>query len=129
MHICNIPHLAISENTEQTMETSFNLFDLFKTSNLRKNTLIQYFNWFTTALVYYGLTFGVDNLIPGNMYLNFSVSGLIEFPAYIFCLVRIDFLILKNLFKKDVCTILLKYNLLDFFLPRLLFIILVEKFH
>ena len=102
MHICNIPHLAISENTEQTMETSFNLFDLFKTSNLRKNTLIQYFNWFTTALVYYGLTFGVDNLIPGNMYLNFSVSGLIEFPAYIFCLVRIDFLILKNLFKKDV---------------------------
>ena len=128
MHICNIP-LAISENAEQTMEKSFNLFDLFKTSNLRKNTLIQYFNWFTTALVYYGLTFGVDNLIPGNMYLNFSVSGLIEFPAYIFCLVRIDFLILKNLFKKDVCTILLKYNLLDFFLPRLLFIILVEKFH
>ena len=126
MHICNIPHLAISENTEQTMETSFNLFDLFKTSNLRKNTLIQYFNWFTTALVYYGLTFGVDNLIPGNMYLNFSVSGLIEFPAYIFCLVRIDFLILKNLFTKGV---LLKYNLLDFFLPRLLFIILVEKFH
>ena len=108
------------------METSFNLFDLFKTSNLRKNTLIQYFNWFTTALVYYGLTFGVDNLIPGNMYLNFSVSGLIEFPAYIFCLVRIDFLI-NNLFKKDV--LLLKYNLLDFFLPRLLFIILVEKFH
>ena len=101
MHICNIP-LAISENAEQTVETSFNLFDLFKTSNLRKNTLIQYFNWFTTALVYYGLTFGVDNLIPGNMYLNFSVSGLIEFPAYIFCLVRIDFLILKNLFKKDV---------------------------
>ena len=126
MHICNIP-LAISENAEQTVETSFNLFDLFKTSNLRKNTLIQYFNWFTTALVYYGLTFGVDNLIPGNMYLNFSVSGLIEFPAYIFCLVRIDFLILKNLFKKDV--LLLKYNLLDFFLPRLLFIILVEKFH
>ena len=125
MHICNIPHLAISENTEQTMETSFNLFDLFKTSNLRKNTLIQYFNWFTTALVYYGLTFGVDNLIPGNMYLNFSVSGLIEFPAYIFCLVRIDFLILKNLFKKDV--LLLTYNLLDFS-PRLLFIILVEKF-
>ena len=106
------------------METSFNLFDLFKTSNLRKNTLIQYFNWFTTALVYYGLTFGVDNLIPGNMYLNFSVSGLIEFPAYIFCLVRIDFLI-NNLFKKDV--LLLKYNLLDFS-PRLLFIILVEKF-
>ena len=126
MHICNIP-LAISENAEQTMETSFNLFDLFKTSNLRKNTLIQYFNWFTTALVYYGLTFGVDNLIPGNMYLNFSVSGLIEFPAYIFCLVRINFLILKDLFKKDV--LLLKYNLLDFFLPRLLFIILVEKFH
>ena len=72
-------------------EQKVSFFDLFKTSNLRKNTLIQYFNWFTTAFVYYGLTLNADTLIPGNMYLNFCVSGLIEFPAYIFCLVRNSF--------------------------------------
>ena len=69
-----------------------NIFDLFKTPNLRKNTLIQYFNWFTTAFVYYGLTLNADTLIPGNVYINFCVSGLIEFPAYILCLVVIHFL-------------------------------------
>ena len=40
--------------------------DLFKTPNLRKNTLIQYFNWFTTTFVYYGLTLNADTLIPGR---------------------------------------------------------------
>ena len=69
-----------------------NLLDLFKTPNMRKNTLIQYFNWFTVAFVYYGLTLNSDKLIPGNVYINFCVSGLIEFPAYIFCLVVIHFL-------------------------------------
>ena len=86
-HPYNDPECPADAITEQ--KVSF--FDLFKTSNLRKNTLIQYFNWFTTAFVYYGLTLNADTLIPGNMYLNFCVSGLIEFPAYIFCLVRNSF--------------------------------------
>ncbi len=32
------------------------LFELFKTPNLRKKTLIVYYMWFATAVVYYGLT-------------------------------------------------------------------------
>ena len=77
-------------------ETRVNVLDLFKTPNMRKNTLITYFNWFSVAFVYYGLTLNADMLIPGNMYINFCVSGLIEFPAYIFCLVIIHFLGRKN---------------------------------
>ncbi len=61
--------------------------DLFRTPNLRKNTLIQYFNWFTASFVYYGLTFDSGSIVPGNIYINFLVSGLIEFPAYALCLV------------------------------------------
>jgi OCT family organic cation transporter-like MFS transporter 4/5 len=40
------------------------ILDLFKTPNLRKNTLIQYFNWFTASFVYYALTFDSGSLIP-----------------------------------------------------------------
>ena len=72
-------------------DTKVTLLDLFKTPNLRKNTLIQYFNWFTVVLVYYGLTLNADTLIPGNVYINFSVSGLIEIPSNIFCLVILHF--------------------------------------
>ena len=57
------------------------ILDLFKTPNLRKNTLIQYFNWFTASFVYYALTFDSGSLIPGDIYLNNLVSGLIEFPG------------------------------------------------
>ncbi len=32
------------------------LLELFKTPNLRKKTLIVYYMWFATAVVYYGLT-------------------------------------------------------------------------
>ena len=32
------------------------IVDLFKTPNLRKKTLIIYYMWFATSLVYYGLT-------------------------------------------------------------------------
>ena len=47
--------LFIEETKEEKSKATF--LDLFKTSNLRKNTLIQYFNWFTASFVYYALTF------------------------------------------------------------------------
>ena len=56
------------ENTvapEDAKKVTF--LDLFKTPNLRKNTLIQYFNWFTATFVYYGLTLNADTLIPGEI--------------------------------------------------------------
>ena len=61
-----------NENTENDLSTpkvvekQANFLDLFKTPNLRKNTLIQYFNWFTVVLVYYGITLNADTLIPGK---------------------------------------------------------------
>jgi len=50
---------------------------------LRKKTLIQYFNWFTCSFIYYAFTLDQGNLIPGaDIYLNNTVQGLSEFPAY-----------------------------------------------
>lgn len=75
--------------SESTAAATF--LDLFKTPNLRRNTLIQYFNWFTVVLVYYGLTLNADTLIPGNVYINFAVGGLSEIPAYIICLIVLHY--------------------------------------
>ena len=53
--------------------------------------MIQWFNWFTVVMVYYGLSLNADSLIPGNIYINFSVSGLIEFPSYVMCIIVLHY--------------------------------------
>ncbi len=40
-------------------------------------------------MVYYGLTLNVGSL-PGDVYLNFFLSTVMETAAYIFCLVFLD---------------------------------------
>jgi len=59
-----------------------NLFDLFRTPHLRKCTLIMYYLWFTNNLVYYGLTFNLGKLIPGDLHVNLLISGALEILAY-----------------------------------------------
>ena len=41
------------------------------------------------SMVYYGLSLNTGNL-GGNFYLNFTLSGLVEFPAYTLCLLLLD---------------------------------------
>ena len=55
---------------------SKSFLDLFRARNLRRNTLIQYFNWFTAVLVYYGITLNADTLIPGEIksHINFKFN-------------------------------------------------------
>ena len=74
------------DNKDQTPPESVNILALCKTPNVRKNTLIQYFNWFTASFVYYALTFNGGTLFPGDLYINTLISGLIEFPAYALCI-------------------------------------------
>lgn len=56
--------------------------DLFRTKQLRKNTLLLFVIWFSVYLVYYGLVLNVGN-IGGDLYIN-SVSRY-----YKVCLFRI----------------------------------------
>ena len=46
--------------------------------NLRKKTLICYYLWFSTALIYYGLTLN-SNTLGTDLFLTFSIGkvGLI----------------------------------------------------
>lgn len=57
------------------------VFDLFRYPNLRKKTLLIFFDWFVNSATYYGLSWNTNNL-GGNDLMNFIISGAVEFPAY-----------------------------------------------
>uniref|UniRef100_A0A673BYQ7 Solute carrier family 22 member 3 n=1 Tax=Sphaeramia orbicularis TaxID=375764 RepID=A0A673BYQ7_9TELE len=68
---------------------SASLLDLVRTPNMRKHTFIFMFNWFTSAVVYQGLIMRVG-IAGGNVYLDFFISGLVEFPAAFLILFTIE---------------------------------------
>ena len=65
-----------NENIQKTT-----ILDLFKTRNMRTKTGILYLNWFANALSYFGLTMNIGDL-GGDVYVNFTISGFLEIPAY-----------------------------------------------
>ncbi|XP_035229847.1 organic cation transporter protein-like isoform X2 [Stegodyphus dumicola] len=67
------------------------VIDLFKTSNLRKNTIFVYISYFSVAFVFYGLSLGQTNL-GGNPFLNFFIGSAVELPAYFLCMIFIRYL-------------------------------------
>lgn len=62
-----------------------NVFDLFRTPNLRKKTLAVFFNWMVCGLCFYGLAQYMGE-IGGNIFVNVASSGLIELPGAFLCI-------------------------------------------
>lgn len=62
---------------------------LFSTRIMASRTLIIFFNWLVVSLTYYGLSLNSGNL-GGNLYLNFTLVAVVEFPAYTVCLLLLD---------------------------------------
>ncbi|KAI8045775.1 organic cation transporter-like protein [Drosophila gunungcola] len=65
------------------------VWDLFCYPNLRRKTLLIFFDWLVTSGVYYGLSWNTNNL-GGHHLLNFVISGAVEIPAYIFLLLTLN---------------------------------------
>ncbi|XP_061193497.1 organic cation transporter protein-like isoform X1 [Saccostrea echinata] len=65
------------------------LWHLFTSRVLFVRTIIIFLNWCVVSMVYYGLSLNSGNL-AGDFYLNFFLTGLVEFPAYTLCLMLLD---------------------------------------
>ncbi|XP_014790537.2 organic cation transporter protein [Octopus bimaculoides] len=65
------------------------IWKMFTIPQLLKRTLILMLNWMIVSMVYYGLTLNVDKLY-GNLYMNFFLNSVVEFPAYILCILLLN---------------------------------------
>ncbi|CAH1798690.1 unnamed protein product [Owenia fusiformis] len=65
----------------QDKKSQATVIDLLRTPNMRLKSLIQFFLWFVTSMVYYGLSLNSSNL-GGDPYINFLISAGVEIPAY-----------------------------------------------
>ncbi len=82
--LINVEDSASSEDARMS--------SLFKAPNLRRITLVSWFIWFTNIFAYYGLTLNADTLIPGDIYVTTAISGLIEIPAYLSCMIVLHYM-------------------------------------
>ncbi|KAF8778717.1 Organic cation transporter protein like [Argiope bruennichi] len=91
-HLSNIDsRLKVMVKTKQVNESKIERGfhrDLFRTPGLCQMTLILYFTWFSGLFVYYGLSYNTNEL-AGDPFVNFALSGAIEFPAYFFTMYAI----------------------------------------
>uniref|UniRef100_A0A1A8QPZ3 Solute carrier family 22 member 3 n=1 Tax=Nothobranchius rachovii TaxID=451742 RepID=A0A1A8QPZ3_9TELE len=78
---------TLSDDNADSTTASF--MDLLRTPKMRKHTFILSFNWFTSAVVYQGLIMRLG-ILGGNVYIDFLISGLVEFPAAFLILFTIE---------------------------------------
>ncbi|XP_068268913.1 solute carrier family 22 member 2-like [Nyctibius grandis] len=80
---------SIKFEEEDGGKQSPSLIDLVRTPQMRKNTFILMYNWFTSSILYQGLIMHMG-VAAGNMYLDFLYSALVEFPAAFIIIITID---------------------------------------
>ncbi|KAH8381366.1 hypothetical protein KR093_003477 [Drosophila rubida] len=77
------------KDAQAATEPSASVLDLLRYPNLRRKTLLIFFDWFVNSGVYYGLSWNTNNL-GGNQLLNFVISGAVEIPAYCLLLLTLN---------------------------------------
>lgn len=78
-----------SAAVKKRTENDPSVIDLFRYPNLRKKTLLIFFDWFVNSGTYYALSWNTSNL-GGNDILNFVISGAVEIPGYLFLLLTLN---------------------------------------
>ncbi|XP_035701956.1 organic cation transporter protein isoform X2 [Folsomia candida] len=74
---------------EPSEKKSTSILAIFRYRRLGLRAINIFFNWFVNSGVYYGLSLNTSNL-GGNDYLNFTIAGLVEVPAYTFLLISLQ---------------------------------------
>lgn len=65
------------------------LFDLLWYPNLRRTTLLMFFNWFVITCTYYGVSWNTNNM-SRSVLLNFIISWPVEIPACLILLLTLN---------------------------------------
>ncbi|XP_040566250.1 solute carrier family 22 member 1 [Lepeophtheirus salmonis] len=73
--------IHLEESHASTKEDSF--WDLLYSPSLRFRSIVLYYSWFVASLLYYGITLH-STALYGDVYLNFFLASLAEFPGNIF---------------------------------------------
>ncbi|KAH3738631.1 organic cation transporter protein-like [Dreissena polymorpha] len=73
------------------------VWQLFSNKTLAGWTLIIFFNWFVCSMSYYGVVLNTGNL-GGDIYLNFALLALVEYPGKLLNVVLTDRVGRKRLF-------------------------------
>jgi len=79
-----------SKDVKQRGQGLLGFLQLFRSPNLCKKTLINYYMWFSTALIYYGLTLN-SNSLGASLFVYQAVGKALEFPS----ITLVIFLLLK----------------------------------
>ena len=83
--------------SEDEQDKSHSILDLFKTPNLRKITLIFWYESAVNALVYYGFSLNMSDF-GGNFYISFLLGGLVEIPSFLLTAFLLRFIGRRKLF-------------------------------
>ncbi|GAB1601645.1 organic cation transporter protein-like [Argonauta hians] len=76
---------AITQSPEDKNVKTYTIVDLLNKRKIAIISLITWFTWMVNGLLYYGLSINSVNY-DGNIYINFSLSALVEIPAYLLCI-------------------------------------------
>ncbi|XP_046573280.1 organic cation transporter protein-like [Haliotis rubra] len=85
-----LPETLFDDKTmEAENEPKGKLIEMFTNKTLAVRSLILFYIWMVSSLVYYGLTLNVSNL-SGNIFVNFVLSALVEAVGYILSIFLLD---------------------------------------
>lgn len=68
--------VALQKQSERNQLKKGNITDLFRSPNLRKNTLCMSFNWLTCSYCFYGVSQYIGQL-SGNAFINVAVCAIL----------------------------------------------------